>query len=259
MTTPAPAKRRLSALAALVLSVAATAAPGLSMPASGKTSWDYAGQNGPTRWSELDPAFETCGRGRTQSPVDIADRVTRGGTPLEIDYKPTPQRIVNNGHTIQLDYAPGSTLSVAGRTFHLLQVHFHSPSEHEIAGERYPMEVHFVNRAADGTLAVLAVLVERGEANPTFARILDDAPGKGEVRVARNGATIDASGLLPKVTGHYTLIGSLTTPPCTEGVAWYILEHPVAFSSDQIEAFRTFYPNNARPLQPLNGRTVLRN
>src|SRR5262249_1117634 len=180
--------------------------------------WAYSGATGPAQWSKLSKEFAVCSLGKTQSPIDIPDaRATKGDLPpLQFDYQPAPLRLIDNGHTIQVNYAPGSSITVAGRRFELVQFHFHKPSEEKIDGKSHDMVVHLVHKDEDGHLAVVAVLLDRGAENPLIRTLWDNLPAKKEAEVAAEGVKIDASGLLPADRGYYSFIGSLTTPPCSE-------------------------------------------
>lgn len=221
--------------------------------------WSYSGATGPSHWASLESDYATCGKGKAQSPIDIEkSRVRRQQlVPLVFDYKPSPLRIVNNGHTIQVNVAEGSTLSVGGDRYTLVQFHFHHPSEEEVDGKRFAMVAHLVHRDAQGHLAVVAVPLQSGAANRAVATLWHNLPhGEGH-ESAPAGAVIDTAGLLPASHAYYTFEGSLTTPPCSEHVRWFVLKSPITLSAAQIATFAKLYPANARPVQPLNGRAVL--
>ena len=217
--------------------------------------WSYAGPNGPSHWGE------TCAAGKSQSPIDIhtASASHKNAPPLAFNYRPTPLHIIDNGHSIQVDVDPGSTLSAGGTRLPLVQFHFHRPSEEAIDGRHSAMVVHLVHRDADGNLAVVAVLLREGAANPLIATVWKNLPKREEHEVSPPGVTIDPSQLLPVDRSYFSYVGSLTTPPCTEGVRWFVLKDPVTVSSSEIGTFTKLYPGNARPLQPVNGREVLTN
>ncbi|MBI1308438.1 MAG: hypothetical protein GC129_01070 [Proteobacteria bacterium] len=214
--------------------------------------WNY----GPPNWGELDPAFAMCGAGKAQSPIDVAVEGEKGGDKPVMAYKPTPLTVVNNGHTLQVTYLTGSELVLRGKSYELKQFHFHTPSEHVAHGSAAPMEVHLVHKDKDGNLAVVGVMFEEGAENPTLAKILAVAP-HGEGEVSAKGVEVDASAWLPEGTGFVRYNGSLTTPPCSEGVKWMVATKRVQASAAQLEAMRAIMKNNARPVQPLNGRMVL--
>jgi carbonic anhydrase len=220
--------------------------------------WSYGGATGPARWAALEPEFGACAAGHEQSPIDIPqEAVQQADLPaIAFDYHPVPLKIVDNGHTIQVNYAPGSAISVGGHRYELLQFHFHKPSEESIAGRRQDMVAHLVHKDAEGRLAVVAVLFAPGTINPTVALLWNNLPSHKESEAQVEGVQIDAAGLLPADHGYFTFAGSLTTPPCSEGVTWFVLKHPATLSPEEIARFARAYPMNARPLQPLNGRLV---
>jgi len=219
-------------------------------------AWDYGAAHGPGHWGKLKPEYATCATGKTQSPIDIRGAVRSDLPAIQFDYHPVPLRIVDNGHTIQVNYAPGSGITVDDKRYELVQFHFHKPSEEAIDGKRRDMVVHLVHKDDAGKLAVVAVLLKAGETNPVIAALWNNLPAHKEGEVELKGVQIDPADLLPKDRGYYTFDGSLTTPPCSEGVSWYVLKNPSQVSSGEIARFAKAYPMNARPLQPLNGRVV---
>lgn len=230
----------------------------LPLPAVAKVitpDWGYGGATNPTHWGEITRDFATCELGADQSPIDIRGAVK--GKPMQIafNYKSSPLSVVNNGHSIQVTPAPGSTISIEDSEYALLQFHFHTPSEHQIAGKAAPMELHFVHRNAAGKLAVVGVMMNEGKAHPSIAQIWNAIPPTGQTNTISN-SSIDASKLLPSSKSYYNYAGSLTTPPCSEGVNWYILTAPITVSSAQIGEFAKLYPVNARPLQPTHTRRI---
>lgn len=225
---------------------------------SGPARWSYSGPGGPGNWGSLSPGYRTCSGGRMQSPIDLAGAFPAKGPALKFDYRATPLKVVNTGHTVLVNSTPDSTLTVAGQVYELLQFHFHAPSEHAIAGARAPMEAHFVHRNAAGTLVVVGVTIRQGGHNPALAPIIAATPPEAGSSAATAGATIDPSALLPPDAGayfHYS--GSLTTPPCSERVRWFVLTKPVRASRDQIAAFGRVFGPNARPLQGRYGRLLI--
>ena len=223
--------------------------------ASEPAHWEYAGATGPAHWAELSPNYHACA-GANQSPIDLVGMVDADLPPIRFDYSATGTEVVNNGHTIQVAFASGSSIDLDGRTFALRQFHFHAPSENLVAGESFPMEAHLVHADSDGKLAVIAVMFSLGEANAALAEAwakMPEAPGRNTLPTA-----ISATDILPAERGYYRFNGSLTTPPCSEGVRWLVMKEPVSFSAAQLQRFtRTIAPNN-RPIQPLNARVVLR-
>jgi carbonic anhydrase len=220
-------------------------------------TWDYSQSRGPTHWGDLKPEFATCKNGHHQSPVDIRNPQKADLPPIEFGYMPSPLRIIDNGHTIMVNYGSGSFMSVGGKKYALKQFHFHRPSEEKINGRNYDMAIHLVHADEQGKLAVVAVLLQQGEDNPLVRELWKDLPKQKEREELLASVQIDVTGLLPADRGYYTFSGSLTTPPCTEDVAWFVLKHPVTISSAEIEQFSTLYRDDARPTQPLYDRVVL--
>jgi carbonic anhydrase len=219
--------------------------------------WSYRGPEGPDHWDEVDKNFATCRVGQHQSPIDIRAPKIADLPPIQFAYRAAPLRIINNGHTIQIDYAPGSSMTVGGRRYELKQFHFHHPSEEKVNGKGYAMVAHLVHAAADGSAAVVAVLLDAGTAaNPLVSRVWQYLPAQEGPEQNHGDVQIDVTELLPADRGYYTFTGSLTTPPCTENVTWLVLKTPEPISQGQADAFGRLYPLNARPTQPLNGRDV---
>jgi carbonic anhydrase len=221
--------------------------------------WSYSGSGAPEHWGTLQHEFAECQLGMHQSPIDIQNTKASNSVNIQFDYVATPLTVANNGHSIQVNYASGSTVTIDGEKYALLQFHFHTPSEHRIGGISSPMELHLVHRHLDAAksnqLAVLAVMLKEGDANPVIQQIWDNIPPMGQNRQIL-GQSLNAIALLPQEADYYSYDGSLTTPPCTENVKWYIFEQPMAVSVEQIQAFQSIYAQDARPLQPINGRTV---
>ncbi len=217
--------------------------------------WSYAGAGAPENWGGLKPEFAKCASGKRQSPIDIRGGIAVDLEPIKFDYRPSGFRVVDNGHTVQVDVGTGNSIEVMGRRYDLLQFHFHRPSEERIDGRQFDMVAHLVHRDTDGRLAVVAVLLDRGSAHPIVQSVWNNLPlEKGEALAA--GTLIDVSALLPKDRRYYTFMGSLTTPPCTEGVLWMVLMQPVPLSAEQIGVFARLYPMNARPVQAAAGRLI---
>ena len=219
--------------------------------------WSYGGATGPAHWSALEPEFSACGTGREQSPIDIRQvAVEKADLPMiQFGYRSGPLKVVDNGHTIQVNYAPGSFIEVGGHRYQLVQFHFHKPSEERINGKRSAMVAHLVHQDSEGQRAVVAVLLSPGAINPMVALLWNNLPGRKGVETAVN-VEVDAAALLPSDRSYYTFNGSLTTPPCSEKVAWFVLQHPSTLSSGEIDRFGRAYAMNARPTQPLNGRLI---
>ncbi|MFL6755882.1 MAG: carbonic anhydrase [Sphingomicrobium sp.] len=217
--------------------------------------WSYAGREGPSHWTS---EFPTCGLGKAQSPINIMPSkvATRHLPALEFRYHPAQLRIVDNGHTIMVDYPPGSFLVVADHSYELVQFHFHKPSEETISGRHSAMVVHLVHKDARGHLAVVAILLETGAANQLVETLWRHVPQEKEHELEIRGVTIDANELLPRLRSYFTYQGSLTTPPCTEDVRWFVMKSAVTVSRREITTFGTLYRSNARPVQPLNRRKI---
>jgi carbonic anhydrase len=218
--------------------------------------WTYLGHGGPSEWGALSPEFATCKLGKNQSPIDIRGAKAADLPAIKFDYKPSPLKVIDNGHTIQVNYAPGSSIEVGGIRYELVQFHFHKPSEEKIDGKSHAMVAHLVHKSPEGKLAVVAVLLDKGGANGLIDSIWKNLPTAKEKEVLVTNVTIDAANLLPGNKGYYTFQGSLTTPPCSEEVTWLVLKTPVKIGDGEIAAFGKIYPMNARPTQALNGRAV---
>jgi carbonic anhydrase len=216
--------------------------------------WSYNAHGGAGHWGELDPAFTSCKLGKEQSPIDIRGAAKAKLPPIGFAYTAGPAEVVNNGHTIQVTTASGGSITLPSGEYKLVQFHFHHPSEESVGGKRYPMVVHMVHQNAEGKLAVVALLAKEGKTNAALAPVFKAMPAK--VGDKKPLADFDASKLLPASQGYYAYIGSLTTPPCSEGVHWQVMKTPIEVSAAQLHAFTRRYPMNARPVQPLNGRSL---
>jgi carbonic anhydrase len=219
--------------------------------------WSYEGDSGPAKWGDLDAADKACAIGLQQSPIDIEAAIKSQLPALKLNWPKNANTIVNNGHTIQLNFAEGSTLMLGDAKYKLLQVHFHRPSEHMVGGKNFPMEAHFVHRAEGGGLAVVGVLMSEGRPNPAFRQIVKTMPATEGPEVKAD-ASINPHALLPHRLGYYRYSGSLTTPPCSETVEWLLLIDPIQVAAADVAAFAKLYPMNARPVQKDNRRFVLR-
>jgi carbonic anhydrase len=217
--------------------------------------WAYGGEGAPEHWGELRPDFRLCSIGTRQSPVDIRDGIRVDLEPIKFDYRPSGFAVLDNGHTVQVNIEPGNMLEVMGRRYELLQFHFHRPSEERINGRQFDMSAHLVHKDAEGRLAVLAVLLERGIDQPLVQAVWNNLPLEKMEPLKAQGL-LDPGQLLPEDRGYYTYMGSLTTPPCSEGVLWMVMRQPVQLSGQQIEVFARLYPMNARPVQPGSGRLI---
>lgn len=231
----------------------------LSAQADGHAAhWSYSGEHGAKQWGDMEPGFAECKLGKQQSPIDI-----RGSTKSELqaigfNYSQSGAEVINNGHTIQINLASGGAVMLDSGEYKLLQFHFHTPSEERIKGKAYPMVAHLVHKNAEGQLAVVAVLFKQGKENAALKAVFADLPAKeGESKKLEAG--INTADILPSTRNYYKFVGSLTTPPCSEGVRWQVLKEPVELSKAQIAAFQKLYKMNARPVQPLNGRKIEEN
>lgn len=228
---------------------ACAAAPPPAPAASPSCSWSY---ENPAGWWKICPQYAACGTGSRQSPINVTGALARTLPALEFSYGPRKVTAVDTGHDVMVILPAGgsTTLTVGGRTYQLVQFHFHEPSEHTVDGRSAPMELHFVHADQGGELTVAGVLMQRGQPNPEIAKILA-ALGAGRP------VELDPAGLLPAGRDYFGYAGSLTTPPCTEGVRWHLLRGSIELSQDQIDAFKKYHAGNARPVQDANGRVVL--
>lgn len=213
--------------------------------------WTYEGEEGPDHWTEL--GYPDC-NGEEQSPVDIPSEAPIHNTGITFGYKMSTLNITNNGHTIQVTYGNGSIIDVNGKKYRLLQFHLHAPSEHAINGSYYDIELHIVHQSDDGKYAVIGVMLENGTENIAYSQIWKYLPKeKGDPQVISTN-DINAINLLPSNKSYYQYNGSFTTPPCTEGVKWFVMSNTVKISKEQIDTFKAIYSDNNRPIQPLNQR-----
>ena len=220
------------------------------------TDWGYEANNAPEKWASLSEKYHACS-GLNQSPIDIKNTTSAKLEPLKFNYAATAKSIVNNGHTVQVDFNAGNTLTLDGQAFVLKQFHLHSPSENKINGVSYPMEMHLVHANAQGELAVVAVMYQKGQLNQSLAQIWSNLPKQAGQSCMFTG-NLGAASFLPKKLDYYRFNGSLTTPPCTEGVRWIVLKDIQSASEAQFDVFNKLlsHPNN-RPVQPVNARVVL--
>lgn len=226
-------------------------------PPEAAVHWGYAGAGAPKLWGSLKPEYRVCGEGKNQSPIDIKNVIEADLAPITFHYATTGTTVLNNGHTIKVDMAPGSFIEVDGKAYNLLQFHFHTPSENTIGGVSYPMEVHLVHSDAAGNLAVVGVMIETGGWNPVLDKVWKQMPQKQGEKTTLT-STFDATALLPGTRDDYRFNGSLTTPPCSEGVRWMLMKKPIVASQGQIDLFTQIMggPTN-RPVQPINARPIL--
>lgn len=267
-----PSRLARSACVALLLAAPALAnsgrAPGShdrpehpSAPATAHAGsaphWSYSGEGGPDSWGALADEFKTCKLGRMQSPIDLGGADIEGRISVRANYRPGQMSILNNGHTVQVNFPDGSILSSGISHYKLVQVHFHTPSEETVYGVPYPMVAHFVHTDHAGNLAVLGVLFEEGAHNPELDKIIKAAPRQQAAAHVVGGVTLDPARLLPASLAVWRYDGSLTTPPCSEGVRWHVAIQPVTASAAQIAVLHAIVGDNARPIQPRNGRLLV--
>lgn len=216
--------------------------------------WSYEGHEGVEHWGDLDPSFALCKTGKQQSPVDIKATKAAKLPALEFNYAAGAAEVVNNGHTIQINVPAGSSLKIGNEVYDLVQFHFHAPSEESVDGKAYPLNAHFVHKNAAGKLAVVGVFFALGKENAALKEAFAVLPRKAGDSAKL--AALDPAAVLPADRAYYAYAGSLTTPPCSEGVRWQVLKTPVEISAAQFASYKALYPLNARPLQKLNGRTI---
>jgi len=225
--------------------------------ASGHGHWGYSGEQGPENWAQLSHDNVAC-TGANQSPVNLTGFIEADLTPIQFNYKAGGTEILNNGHTVQVNYQPGSIMMLEGHGFSLKQVHFHAPSENHINGQSYPLEGHLVHADKAGNLAVIAVMFTVQDENSTLAGAWQQMPEQTGEKYQLN-TVFDIEGLLPSNRDYYRFNGSLTTPPCSEGVRWLVLKQPVGVSAEQVKVFaRVLAGPNNRPIQATNARVILK-
>jgi len=224
--------------------------------ANEKAHWGYSGHQGPENWAQLSHDNLSC-NGKNQSPINLTGFIEADLTPLTFNYKQGGEQVINNGHTVQVNYQKGSSLAIDGKSFNLLQFHFHAPSENHINGKSYPLEAHLVHADKQGDLAVVAVMFEQGESNDLLSKAWKTMPKHAGEQFSLP-EKINVAKLLPKNRDYYRFNGSLTTPPCSEGVRWLVMKDPVTVSKTQLISFRgALHEANNRPIQATNARTVL--
>lgn len=232
------------------------AAPTLAHGGAGhEAHWAYGGETGPEAWGRLKPEFQQCAVGKRQSPIDIRDGIAVQLDPIQFDYRPSAFRVIDNGHTVQVNVDPGNSITVQGRRYELLQFHFHRPSEERINGRQFEMVAHLVHKDAEGRLAVVAVLMDQGKGHPLVQQVWNNLPLEKNTEQPAL-VPMDLKALLPEQQQYYTYMGSLTTPPCSEGVLWMVMKQPATMSREQIAIFSKLYPMNARPIQSASGRLI---
>jgi carbonic anhydrase len=248
---------RSAVLAAVFLGVATVAVAQTAAPAG--APWDYEGKRGTLTWGKLDPQYAACGHGHEQSPIDIhGARLNKALEPIEFHYMAGPVSLVNTGHTVQVIPGPGSYIVAGGVRYDLVQFHFHHPGEESVKGKITDMDIHLVHKSADGKLAVVAIRLTEDITTPPNAVLATLWPHLPATVGATEKITepVNPGGLLPADRGYWTYVGSLTAPPCTEGVRWFIFEQEMTLSRGQLKAFATLYKVNSRPLQDPHGRKI---
>jgi carbonic anhydrase len=222
--------------------------------------WTYEGLGNPEQWGKLKPDFIMCDIGKNQTPINLveADMIESKLALIEFSYKNAAANVVNNGHTIQVNYPEGNSIKIDGKIFNLAQFHFHTPSENQINGKSYPLEAHFVHKNDKGELAVIGIMFEIGNPNETIEAIWKKVSSK-ENEESKIEQELNLTNLLPEEKNYFRFNGSLTTPPCSEGVRWFVLKKPLTVSPTQIHQFKGWMKHdNARPLQPVNARPILK-
>ena len=228
----------------------------LSANAADSHHWGYSGKYAPEHWGDISSDFHICKNGKYQSPIDITDVLeATTNAPLAFTYATKPNTITNNGHTIQVNFKQGSVLRFEKKDYALVQMHFHTPSEYTFSGKHAPMEAHIVHSTKNGELLVVSVMFDEGEENALIKQIWENAPkNTGENKAIKQ---LDVTPLLKDMTSYVRLDGSLTTPPCSEGVVWILSKSRQQASKDQIAFFTDIIGKNNRPTQPTNGRVIV--
>ena len=218
--------------------------------------WDYKGTAGPAAWGGLKPEFSLCNTGQRQSPIDIRGGLAVDLDPVRFDYQASRFGVIDNGHTVQVNLAAGNAIEVGGKRFELLQFHFHRPSEERIDGRQFEMSLHLVHKDDQGRLAVVALLFDKGQSHPVLQKVWNNLPLERNEEAAAH-VPLEMNELLPADRRYFTFMGSLTTPPCSEGVQWIVMRQPVTLTAEQIDIFARIYPMNARPVQSASGRRIM--
>jgi carbonic anhydrase len=243
------------AAAAKARKAAAVAAAAPPPPKVFSNVWSYEGEYGPANWGKINPAWAKCGDGNRQSPIDIRDGMKVELEQITFDYHPSSFNVTDNGKTVQVMVGSGNFITVNNRTYELIQFHFHRPSEERINGKGYEMVVHLVHKDGEGRIAMLALLLERGKPQPVIQTVWNNLPLE-KLETLAPAIELDPMDLLPAKREYFTFMGSMTTPPCQEGVLWLVMKEPVQASPAQMALFSRLYPLNARPTQPSSGRII---
>lgn len=219
--------------------------------------WGYSAEVGPAHWSTLNDKFHMCSEGQEQSPINVTATKDINLPKLSLNYANGSQGIINNGHTVQVNIKSGDTLTINGEAYELKQFHFHTPSENHINGQEFPLEAHFVHATADGKLAVIAVMFKEGSENPTLQKIVKSFPLQKNQEASLEFSKEYLNVVMPMHKEYYHFMGSLTTPPCSEKVNWFVLKTVQTASGAQIAAMhKEIGMNNNRPVQASNGRSI---
>ncbi|MBV7537429.1 carbonic anhydrase family protein [Duganella sp. sic0402] len=246
---------RVAAAAKAKKAAEAKAAAVAAAPKVYSNVWSYEGEAGPANWGKINPAWAKCGNGNRQSPIDIRDGMKVDLEQITFDYHPSSFNVTDNGHTVQVMVGNGNFITVGNRTYELIQFHFHRPSEERINGKGFEMVMHLVHKDGEGRIAMLALLLERGKQQPVIQTVWNNLPLE-KFDTAAPSITLDPMDLIPARRDYYTFMGSMSTPPCQEGVLWLVMKEPVQASPAQMALFSRLYPLNARPTQPSNGRII---
>jgi carbonic anhydrase len=255
--TEKPAESKAEAKSISIPSKLTSTKPADSKKGENKIHWAYEGKEGPENWAKLSPEFSTCETGRNQSPVNIEETIHAAIKSLKSIQKFPAKEIFNNGHTVQINFKEGNMLAIDNAAFQMKQVHFHTPSENTIHGKSFPLEAHFVHADSKGNLAVIGVMFSEGKANPALTKLWEQLPNEESQPIILKNRVMPSE-LMPESKVYYRFSGSLTTPPCSEGVRWLLMKNPLTASKEQIEAFKhAVHHDNNRPVQALNGRVII--
>jgi carbonic anhydrase len=247
----------ISVIAAAILTTGCANSHENTSHSTHKAHWGYTGHEGPAHWGDLDEKYHMCKAGNQQSPINIDNTVAGNLDSLAISYTASAEDIINNGHTVQVNINNGSTLTLDGTKYSLKQFHFHTPSENNIRGNEFALEAHFVHATEDGHLAVIGVMFEEGDSNNQIGNIWSQLPKHEGKKETISFDANEINKLLPNEQSYYHFMGSLTTPPCSENVKWYVMKKPLTISKAQKDTFfNIFGHSNNRPVQPTNGRTI---
>lgn len=247
----------LSAIVAIILTTGCVSHNNMEHKASHEAHWGYTGEHSPANWGEMKEEFAMCSKGKMQTPINIMATQDIDIKPLGFDYTTNSTNVVNNGHTVQVNVANGSSVMIDGKEFDLKQFHFHTPSENNINGEKFALEAHFVHAAKDGQLAVVAVMFKEGKSNPILGKIWSKFPLALNHKESIDLSSTDIKAILPSNKEYYKFMGSLTTPPCSENVKWNVFKTAMTISKEQVKQFfDTFGHSNNRPIQQTNNRVI---